>query len=47
MHPNVHFSIIYNIQDTETTQVPIHKWMEKKGVMCIIYVYMYTYIYCI
>ena len=32
MHPNVHSSTIYNIQDMEATLVPINRWMDKEGV---------------
>ena len=37
MQPNAQSSIIYNCQDTEATNIPINKWIEK-GAM---YVYMY------
>lgn len=30
LHPNVHWSIIYNCQNTEATQVSINRWMDKK-----------------
>ena len=29
MHLNVHDSTIYNCQDMQATQVPIHRWMDK------------------
>ena len=39
MHSYVHSSIIYNIQDLETAQVPICRWVDKKiclhnGIVC-------------
>ena len=34
MHPNVYFSIIYNSQGKEATQVSINRW-EGKGVVCV------------
>ena len=33
MHPYLHSSIIYNSQDLETAQVPISRWVDKKGVV--------------
>ena len=33
MHPNVHSTIIYNSQDTATTQVSVNRWMDKEDVL--------------
>ena len=35
MHPNVHCSIIYNSQDTETTYMFIHSVINKEDVLNI------------
>ena len=34
-HPHVHCSIIYNSQDTETTEVSIKGWMDEENVVYI------------
>lgn len=31
MHPYVHYSVIYNSQDTEAAQVPINRQVNKKS----------------
>ena len=33
MHPCVHGSIIYNIQNMEAIQMPINRWMDKEAVL--------------
>ena len=35
MHTNVHSSIVYNSQDTEATQVSIHRWKDKEDAVYI------------
>ena len=35
MYPNVHSSTIYNSQDIEENQMPIHRWMDKEDVVYI------------
>ena len=35
MHPNVHFSTIYNIHDMETTCMPINRGLDKENVIHI------------
>ena len=35
MHPNIHSIIIYKSQDTEATQVPVDRWMDKEDVVYI------------
>ena len=39
MHPNIHSSTIYNIQDMEKTPVPTNKGMDKEDV---IHTHVYT-----
>ena len=36
-HRNIHSIIIYKSQDTEATQVPIDRWMDKED---MVYVYI-------
>ena len=44
MHLYVHYSIIYNSQDTEATQEPINKWMDKADVIYLcVQIYMHIY----
>ena len=41
-------SIIYNSQETETTEVPVNNWLDKQDAIYTIYnIYYYTYIYTI
>ena len=37
MHPYVHCSVIYNSQDTEATQGPIHRQEDKKVAVHILF----------
>ena len=44
MHTSVHCSTIYNSQDTEATQMPINKGMDKGDVAHIYYGISLSYI---
>ena len=45
MHHYIHSSTIYNIEDMETTQLSINRWINNEDAILSLFIYMCTHIY--